>query len=55
MRFRKLGVKMKINVGMTNGLMWALDVGNTRINTYPTLKELFKVLEKILNLTVEER
>jgi len=46
---------MKINIYMTNGLQWALDVGNTRVNQYPNLKELFTVLEDILNLTVEER
>jgi len=46
---------MKIQIYMTNGLQWALDIGGTRINNYSTLKELFEVLEDILNYTVEKR
>jgi len=45
---------MKINIYLTNGKQWALDVGGTRINSYRTLKELFQYLGFILNLTVEK-
>ena len=45
---------MKIQIYLTNGKDWALDVGNTRINQYHTLKELYEALTKIIKLTEDK-
>ena len=39
---------------MTNGRQWALDIGNTRVNEYDSLEELFKVLKIFLEQTIEK-
>lgn len=41
---------MKIDIGITNGKQWYLDLGNSRFGEYNELKDLFKDLEMILNL-----
>lgn len=46
---------MNFKIYRTNGEQWVLDIGNSRLNEYNTLKELFIDLEKILKLTLEDK